>query len=809
MSTQPAINSDARMVAAGLVENGRIGHPFLITATGRAAPSCSPNIPAKLCIPSALLAHADYDDDPNHRPGCGFVGGRLKRLAPMLTTGAILAGANIAVRLRNLPSSYEEILQDLRRNAGLETSLGALFGRVAWSEAMVAIWLDRLRVNGDEAQLILAHAQLALALRKMWLAVLWGVGVDDDADLATASGSVAVGRALIDVISLVDRLAKPVLRGVNPLPEREAALGALLWNLKRYLNALKTAQKRGPDEARKSIASSIKYALAISKAVGVFSVTDDASSKRWKRLTNLLGGGKSNEHAGSAQPKLQTIEKELEQLHCANLRARLERTCWRNQIRRSLLRLATPDSLARLSMLARIRTDLIFTLAMTRQLDRLYTLFPWLAAPHDAFPRFGGGALGAVASFFEAARGLEVGRDMARRVKDAGADRGQVARLTPPAAKSVYASPRHTAVAAGRNHAAGAALISQVTSHVMVKASLENKRFQGLSLEKLRSANLGYNDASALRVETTRNAVIVTQTAQPAFETAAEDNDLVRHMGLTLLQHTGALVREVWPTNTHRADIANHREMIHTGVMPKTKQGEYTVFQNPWRNQSKFSVALAIVRSMLSEIDQHAEQDPEKLVNTINGSLNSSELARADTSRNKATRKTGAHEDGDAGQSLTLDAASNAKRFGERAKVLRELVEDAYHWRLPDRNKTTRAPEDDFLEDLLRGRANLAQLAPVSDLFMPILWFAPFFDRDRLSWIARGMPGQASGGKETQAARLKSWLARLHAWGPALYSNPVTSPLPEVICHLFTGVSSVTADLAHVREYVPKKRKVI
>lgn len=801
MSTRPAINSDSRMVAAGLVENARIGHPYLVTATGRAAPSCFPHIPGSLWLPSALMAHADYDDDPDHRPGCGFVGGRLKHIAPMLPAGAVPVKAKIAVRLRTLPSSYEEILQDLRSNAGLETAPGALFGRTGWSDAMVATWLDRLRMNGDEAQLILAHAQLALALRKLWLAVFWGVGVYEDADLAIAGGSVAVGRALIDVIALIDRLAEPAHGGVNPVPEREAALGALLRNLKRYVSRLKKAENSEPHEARNRIQSSIKYAQAILKAVGVFSTTNDGPAKRWKRLTSLLGGGRSDEHAGSAQPKLRTIEKELEQLPCANLGARLERTCWRNHIRRSLLRLAIHDSLTRLSMLARMRADLIFTLAITRQLDRLYMLFPWLAAPHHAFPRFGGGALGALASLYEAARGLEIGKDMVRRVKDAEALGGQVARLTPPAAKWVYASPRHTAEAASRNYAAGGALISQVTSHVMVKASLENKRFRGLSLEKLRSANLRYNDTAALRVEATRDAVVVTQTAQPAFETNAKDNDLVRHMGLTLLQHTGSLVRGIWPTDTHRADIAIHREMIHTGVVPEPKQDKYQIFKDPWRNQSKFSVALKIVRSMLSGIDEHAEEDHGQLVKAINKPLLSSELARADSFRNKATRKTGAHEDADEGQSLTRNAGSNAKRSSDRAMVLRELVEDAYHWRLPGKDETARAPDDDFLEDLLRGRANLAQIAPVSDLFMPILWFAPFIDRDRLSWIARGMPGQASGGNDApKAARLKSWLAGLREWGPALYANPVTPPLSEVICHLFTGVSSVTADLGHVRE---------
>ncbi|RUN78434.1 hypothetical protein EJC47_00730 [Sphingomonas sp. TF3] len=804
MSTGPAVNTDTRMIAAGLAANVAIVRPYIITATGRAAPSRNAIVTADACASFALLPHVDYIDDPDRRPGCGFIGGRISSVAPLLATGAI--PPHVAIKLRTLPESGESILHELRSRAGLSSAPGALFARAAWTDTFVATYFDRLRQNGDEAQLNVAHAQGSLALRKAWQAVEWGIGLLPNTALITASGVVAVGRALIDVIALVDRLAAPRCSGLTRPAHRETALAALLTALAHFVRHVQAAEATNdPLVATRKLSLALDWARKILDATGVFAVATDAERKRWQRLTNMLDIGKLYDHAGGAATKLDRFSRALEQLQCADLGHRLECTGWRPHVRRSLLRLSLSDRQARLALLNRIRCDLIFALAATRQLDRLYRLFPWLAAIHGAFPGCAGGALGALASLYEAARGMEIGQDMTRRLADMGHRPGTVARLGVREARAVYVNPRHTVLALGRNYAAGAALVAQVTSHVMVRAALHGKKLGGnLSLEAVRRGRLDYNDPAALKIKRTRDAVVTIQQAQPAFRVNSPDNDLVRHMGLTLVRHVAALVYAIWPTRSQREDFAIHRMLIHTGKrLPKGSDLRPKDI-GPWANSSKYRIHHEIMRSMLRAIDCASDTDDmcrDAILDFEAPPAHGRESSRAGQLREKPSRKTGAWEEHDEGQSAARDAGREPTVSDERGAILRDLVNDAGRWRPLDPRKPQPAPEDDLLEDILLGRANLAQLAPVSDLFIPILWFAPLIDRDRLAWIARGMPGQAVGDDDApHAARLKSWLSAVRRWSSAPFANSIVRGRDDAIaCHLFTGVSSVTADWGHVR----------
>ena len=803
MTTGPAVNTDTRMVAAGLAANIAVMRPPIITATGRAAQSGHAIVPAGGLAPFALLPHVDYIDDPDHRPGCGFVGGRNSSIAPLLASGAIPAQANRAVALRALPDNADAILRDLRRRAGLWCAPGALFARAAWTDTSAAAFLNRLRENGDDAQLFVAHSQASLTARKMWLAVEWDVGDRSDAPLPVASGAVAVGRALIDAIALVDRLATPEREGVSRPQHRETALAALMTAFGHYLRHVSAADSGGePAVARRKLKRAIAWARTIVDAIGVFSVASDPDRKRWERLTAMLDIGELRDHAGGAAAKLDRVSYQLEQLRCADLGHRLERSGWRPHIRRSLLRLASPNRQLRLALVGRIRCDLIFTLAATRQLDRLYRLFPWLAAPHGAFPGCAGGALGALASLYEAARGVEIGLDMKRRLGDVSQSPGTVMRMTARQATAVYAHPRHVVFAAGRNYAAGAALVAQVTSHVMVKAALEGQTFGSLSLEATRYGRLGYSDAVALKIKRTRDAVVTIQQGQPAFEVVARDDDLIRHMGLTLVRHFGAMIHSIWPTSYQRGDFTIHRTLVHTGRRPRKNKDHRADTDGPWDRFSKHRIHQELVRSMLRNVDGGDDVTLRDAIADIETPpADDGEYARAARLRDDSSRKTGAWEEQDEGQGAARRAAEEPTNIADRGAILRDLVDDVRRWRERDSGKPQPAPQDNLLEDILLGRANIAQLAPVSDLFIPVLWFAPLMDRDRLAWIARGMPGQHTGDDDApQAARLKSWIAAVRRWSWAPFVAPIVRGRDDVIaCHLFTGVSPVTADLGHVR----------
>lgn len=806
MTTGPAINTDTRIVAAGLVANLSVIRPYLITATGRAAPSRLALTPPGPWVPFGLLPHTDYIDDPEHRPGCGFVGGRISSFVPFLASGSIPTPANIVVTLRTLPQNGEDILRDLRSRAGLWSAPGALFARAAWTDAFVATWLEGLRENGDGGQLIIAHAQAALATRKMWLAVEWDVGVSRHSPLAIASGAVAVGRALVDVIALVDRLASPERAGFTRPAHRETALAALLTAFHHFLRHTRAAEETADLAIAKSrLKRAVGWARRILDATGVFAVADDDERKRWTRLTNMLDLRELRDHAGGAAVKLDRLSYQLERLGCADLGHRLERTSWRPHIRRSLLRLVTRDRRARLALLARIRCDLIFALAATRALERLYQLFPWLGAPHGAFPGCAGGALGALASLYEAARGVEIGHDMKRRLGDAGQQPGMVSRLTVRQTDRVFALPRQLVLAAGHSYAAGAALVAQVTSHVMLKAALKGRHFgDRLSLDVTRWGNLGYNDAAAYKMKRARDAVLAVQQSQPVFQVNSRDDDLVRHMGLTLVRHFGAAARSIWPTANQRSDFVIHRLAVHTGDRPHQSKADASYPKGPWDALSKVRVHHELVGSMLKTVDGEDKVDHQlrdAILDMVVLQAGTGEHGRAARRREAASRKKGAWTDHEEGQSAARRAGDEPTVSGDRGSLLRALVEDAGRWREVHPKKPASAPQDDMLEDILLGRANLAQLAPVSDLFIPILWFAPLIDQDRLAWIARGMPGQLAGGDDApRAARIKSWIAAVRRWSCAPSAGPIVRGREDVIaCHLFTGVSSVTADWGHVQ----------
>ncbi len=804
MTAPAAINSDPRMVAAGLSTNLAATDPAIITATGRAAPTRHVRLPPGAWAPFALLPNIDYVDDPDRRPGCGFIGGRHASIAPLLAPGVIPVLADLPVKLHPLPSNRDEILHELRGRSGLWSAPGALFARVGWPDSFAVDFLDRLREDGIAARLCIAACQAGLATRKTWLAVEWNIGVADGADLALASGLAATGRALIDTIALVDRLAAPARGGTTRPAEREQALGGLLMAFNHFLRHARAAQGHAdPAAVRKKLRLVADWGRRIVDAVGLFSVAADDDGKRWQRLAAMLQIGTPIDHAGGADVKLTRLAHELEQLRCARLGHRLEATGWRPHVRRTLLRLASPDRILRMQSLERIRCDLIFKLAMTRRLARLYRLFPWLAAPHGAFPECAGGALGAIASLYEARRAVEIGCDMKRRLADAGQRPGMVARVNARQVRALYADPRQVVLAAGRNHAAGIALVGQVTSHVMVSAALHGRRFGGnLSLEAVRRGNFGYNDAAAFRVESTRRAALRVVQAQPVFRTRSTDDDLVRHMGLTLIGHLGAAIHTIWPTRGQRTNVVIARATVHNGCRPtKDKKGWPT---GPWTDLSKSGIHQALVRTMLRSVDGDIGVDREvgdaitnlKLPQSDNG-----ELGRAADLMERPRRKTGAWAlDRDIGQSAARKASHAPALSSDRGAILRDLVDDARRWRPVDRRNPKPAPDDDLLEHILLGRANLAQLAPVSDLFEPILWFAPLIDRDRLGWIARGMPRQAVGDdNDPPAARLKSWIEAVRAAFVAPFAAPIVQGCDEVIaCHLFTGVSSVTADLGHV-----------
>ena len=139
------LDADVRMLSVALIANQAIGRPYLITATGRAAPSRYAVVPTGIDVAFALMPGVDYHDETDKRPGAGFVGGRLSSFAPFLEAQTSASIRPLTATRRTIPTNHETILRELRTSAGLAWAPGALYALVGWEDEGVAAWADRLR----------------------------------------------------------------------------------------------------------------------------------------------------------------------------------------------------------------------------------------------------------------------------------------------------------------------------------------------------------------------------------------------------------------------------------------------------------------------------------------------------------------------------------------------------------------------------------------------------------------------------------------------------------------------------------------
>lgn len=810
MTTSARINSDFRMVAAGLVANEAVIEPGTITATGRAAPSQFAIVPHCYPVSFALLPHVDYHDDPDRRPGGGFIGGRTSSIVPYLHPAGIPAPVNLCVKLRQLPGSLDEIRRRLRGEAGLWWAPGAVFSLAGWEDDSVAIWADRLRENGPEAMLSIALMQAKLASRKMWWRVAHGVGAPPAnlahlrPPLSTQSGAVAVARALFDVTAMLFRLIQAAsARGEN-VATSSAPMRKIKILIEQFVYYVEYAARVNDDRARKKLEKAFEAARTLLDGVAVFSVAPEALDVRWTRLDRELQGV-SLVTATPFVPKdlaaFETRVNRLDRLPGAAVGNRLQATVWRNHVRRSLIRLASPDPAVRLARLNRVRADLIYKLAMTGRLERLYRLFPWLAAPHGAFVGCSGGALGAFACLIECARRMQIAREQLRelgdKLDDEGVKRLRAARrrLTIPVARAFWQSERRMAVAAGRGYVAGMALEHGAFSHATVTAMFNGVYFSpDYPLTAARFGKLGWSLPVALKDPRTIDAVRAVEQQRPIMKIKDHDDDLPRANGLTLKRQLAETIVSVFATSSAGAKARDRRARAVDAAKkrPRRPGKDNHLTPNGATNE--------LVRSMLLSLEMPIDDHHRDAIadNTVLSTILTGEAARADAEQHKATSAAKDCEVGDAGQGVRRDAVNERSMKDDRYATLRKLSHDSGRWPEPSKGQRAQIHGDDELEDILLGRADLWGLTPVGALPLPISWFAPLIDRERVHWIANGAPVvHAPPGSAAQRDGIALEVARAHAWAPLLYSKMLLTPHSvDIACALFTGRSPITADLA-------------
>lgn len=837
MTSSARVNRDTRMAAAGLAAHSAVILPAIITATGRAAPSQFAIVPTAFPASFALLPYVDYDDAPDLRPGGGFVGGRLASVMPYLSPGAITAADDIRVVLRTLPTSREAIRDRLRGDAGLHFAPGAMFSLAAWEDERVYVWLDHLRRNGTDARLVIAVSQAMLAVRRMWLRIIWNAGAQPASDnpgltpsLSSQCGAVAVGRALLDVVHVLLRLvgdAQAERTGIASGAASAAPMRRVRVLLGEFVDLIVATEGHPKAYARKKLIKAIKSARTLLDAVASFSVAAEPLEQRWRRLDMALSSERRDAEERLAPLDLAGFDARLNALPSAKLGTRLEATVWPNRIRRSLLRLASPDGQVRLAGLDRFRGDLLYKLLITRRLDRSYALFPWLGAPHGAFFECAGGALGALASLLECGRRMEVAHELKRQVADAStaSERkapAMVDRLTIHAARATWASRYLMKVAVDRGYAAGIALDQNAISHATITAGLEGTWFgRDHPIAALRFGRLDWSLPAAMRDRRTVATIQRIEKARPVMWATKSNHDLPRHRGMTVKRLIAEIIISVFPSHVPggASKTSDH------GPFATAKIAAVMAVNGTNRpigdfNQPLYAATSHLARSMLLTLDVAPATDPKPrdamADNEVSPPLAGTEMDRVEARRKGATRKAFKNDDAEKGQNLRRTANAEPTMADARGKLLRELADDIARWREPKRavkmstlinpspdgrSKPPRyagTPRDDLLDEILRGRRRLQGLTPVGSLALPLLWLAPLIDREIVAWIARGAaPDQAPGGASDHSAAIASEVARVHGWASLLYARALpTYASITAACHLFTGHSTITADLS-------------
>lgn len=805
MTTSARINSDIRMIAAGLAANEAVILPGTITATGRAAPSQFAIVPSSYPVSFALLAHVDYHDVPDLRPGGGFIGGRNSSIVPFLDPSAISAPMDLRVVLKQLPSSRDEIRRRLRGDAGLWWAPGAVFSLVGWEDDSVAVWADHLRENGPGAMLNIAQMQATSALRKMWMRVGHRAGAPPAnlaswwPSLSTQSGAVAVGRGLLDVAAMLFRLIQDAHARGESVAATSAPMRKIKILLEQFVYYVEDADHRNDGRARGKLLKAIKAARTLLDGVAVFSVAPEALDLRWGRLDRELVGTSLVNATPFVQKDLAAFEARLNRLRAAALGNRLQATVWRNHIRRSLLRLASPDPAVRIARLDRIRADLIYKLAMTGCHERLYHLFPWLAAPHGGFVNCGGGALGALASLMECGRRMQIAREQLRELGDKldnktfKRQRAAVKRLTIPAARAFWQSEVKMAAAAGHGYVAGMALEHGAFSHATASAMFNGKYFsEDFPLTAARLGRLGWRLPVALQDPRTVQSVREVEQQRSIMTMKDHDNDLPRCNGMTKKRQLAELIIWVFATGPSGSKGPTRRARA---VDAADRAGRSVDRADLTPNGATNELLRSMLVSLEVPIDDHHRDAIAD--NVVLSTLLTGEAAKADKEQIKATPEAIDCAVGDAGQGIRRDALHERSMKDDRYELLRKLTHDIGHWQEPTTALDAEIPGDDLLEDILLGRTSLGVLTPVGALPLHILWFAPLIDKERVHWIANGAPvAHAPAGPAAQRDGIALEVARAHAWAPLLYSKALlTGRSVNIACALFTGRSPITADL--------------
>jgi hypothetical protein len=795
--------------------------PDVVQPDGTAAINQVATVPPGTDLLLAALPHREGGHDPAQWTGAALSGSREPDLS-IYVAGGILLDPGYAGSGMVTAQGRHAILAWLFRLTGFGYAPAALWKLAGWRIGWIASFLDRLRIGGPEGALIVAERQAAAAIRQMWLAL--DQPKVQEGHLA-ASGAVLVGRALIDLVTALDRVLGEMTKPDTPIKQLTAVRRirtTLAHGLDRYCHFLEEADRAAANAAPitsvltgaqanpalrplsaalelTKLKGALKVAQAITSAVALFAITSDhnevlptASSrdKPMKASVGMLGHKLAKTKALMGAPEITAIDTELDRLNDSLARlATGAPPSWRPRHQVGLARLNLSNRASRLASLDLVRTDLIYRLIVTRRLDQLYRVLPWMAALSSVFPGVYGGPLGAIAQLFEAGRTYEIALELIRRLYDAD----DASRLDTKKGARALRTPASLATQVATRTRAGFLLAEGTLSHHMVQAHLAGLHCDPCHpIPTAVDGRLDWRFTGSLSDPATAATVQNVELSKSIYATRQYERDLPRYMGLALVPMFGKAITDIFlgrlrgpGFHEHVTTIAEMDEMLKRGEAAGMTSGVGVATRELMR-----SVLKALDVGHTGEVDEWRSDDE------VVAEARTRELNRADK---RINRNTPAHKERHGG-AIRRTASKADEAAGSPGMDMWNLIDRARTW--TSSKNSAAVSEDEPLELVLEGQVPPPGLVPLGSQFMYPLWFCPDIDRHRLAWLADGAPlhSPAAFGDIGHAGLIAEVVAAMRTSAPRLYARSVVdASIVRVMVIWFTGLSNITADHVHIK----------
>jgi len=789
MTPANKIQRDVRMDARGLYHRTGVTLPATVNPDGTASPDQLAKVAAGTNLALALLPHRELRAVPAHSRGAAIVGTREPDLSSYLPAGHFSILACYPNPSIPQPQSQHDILKWLLEVTGLTYAPSAVWILAGWKAEWVASFLWRLLSGGAEGALIVAERQAACALRQFWLT--FSGNLNERGSGAKIAGGDRLGRALVDTVSaLFSLINEGDAAGQMNDEERKAARflqRKLLGMTTRYVRFFELAKTRklGPAKMR----GAFKAAKEVLDVIAMFTVSDRELGVRVKRAEKTATKRTSDVIDGSSA--LNDILDSLEErLDCLAVDGQPPK--WPEKYCISLDRLDNACRTDRMSAIKAVSTQHIYKLIVTRRLDQLYAVLPWLAALSGAFPGVWGGPLGAVAQLFETARTYEIALELGSRLYDPG----DPDRLDVKKGKQAYANSHSVAQEVGDETRAGFRIAEHALSHSIINAWMAGLQFnRHHPIAAITRGSLRWSTKEAIRDLQTANVTTGVEHTKLIYQTQGYDRDLPAYAGLTLVAFIGHAIVNIFRANLRGPAFGKHVANVDLFDRDTLKRlpPEKMADSSP-------TATRELVRSMLKSMDVEIPDDidlwPAKALVTCPPAAR--ELARADGLLKAHDPARG--KDTETGGAIRRNATKHEKAIGNPTRRIRRLMDQARTWTEPKKGKG--GSVDAPLERVLAGKKRSYSLTPVAHQPIYVLWFMPDIDRHLIEWIAKGASATSIVwfSNPNHAAAIAGPINALRARAAPLYAVAnIDQRCTDVAVILFTCFSSLMSDDAHPR----------